>query len=500
MAQKLSIETLATLADKATIPNYDRSNLKAGIVHFGIGNFHRSHQACYLDELFNLGKDYNWALIGAGVMHFDETMRQKLEPQDFLTTLVEQENNHNSAKIIGSMIDYLSPNDKSKIIDVLSSEDIKIVSLTVTEGGYFIDPASGKFNPKHPAIIEDAKSTDNPQTVFGIMLKALENRKVKGILPFTVMSCDNIPHNGKVTKETLCGLASISNKDFANWISENVAFPNGMVDRITPATTARELDIVQKDYDIADVAPVFCEGFKQWVLEDKFTMGRPELEAVGVQFVEDVTPYEHMKIRILNGSHAAAAYPASLLEIEFMYEAMEHPVLKAFLEKLITQEVVPIVPPVPNTDLLGYYQLIETRLSNRKIADRISRLAQDGSNRQPKFILPSTRDRLNAGLDAVGLALVSALWCRYFMGTTEKGNPISFDDASSERLHKLALEAKTNPQAFLNQEDIFGELGQNPLFQKRFSEALSVILQKGTEEALRLYISGHLVDTQKIAS
>jgi mannitol 2-dehydrogenase len=492
MTTKLSLATLDTIKAKAGVPKYDRHDLRAGIVHFGVGNFHRAHQAVYLDDLFNLGRDHDWAIIGAGVLSSDEAMRAKLEAQDFLTTVVEQDNNRTAAHVTGAMIAYLKPRDTPAIMAQLASPFIRVVSLTITEGGYFIDPASGVFNPAHPAIVEDAKNPTSPKTVFGLILAGLSARRAKGIPPFTVMSCDNIPGNGEVTHAAVSGLARLSDPAFADWIDANVAFPNGMVDRITPATGPREIGIVASDYGIDDAWPVFCETFKQWVLEDKFPQGRPALEDVGVQFVPDVAPYEHMKIRILNGGHAAIAYPAALLDVHFVHEAMEEPLIRAFLAKLEHEEIIPVIPPVPDTDLKSYYALIETRFSNPKIGDTIARLAQDGSNRQPKFILPSTADRLRRGEDVVGLSLVSALWCRYFAGTSDSGKDIVFNDASADRLHAAALAAKDDPMAFLALSDIFGDVAQSDLFRRRFAHALKTLWEKGTRATLQLYVDGKL--------
>lgn len=492
MTTKLSLANLDAIKATAAIPAYDRSSLKAGIVHFGVGNFHRAHQAIYLDELFNTGSDHDWAIVGAGVLPSDEAMRAKLEAQDFLTTVVEQDNNKSAARVTAPMIDYLRPGNAAATIAVLADPAIRIVSLTITEGGYFIDPASGVFNPKHPAIVADSQNPGDPKTVFGLIIAGLKARKDEGIVPFTVMSCDNIPGNGEVTHAAVSGLARLSDPAFAEWIETNVAFPNGMVDRITPATGPREVGIVADEYGIDDNWPVFCEEFKQWVLEDHFPAGRPALEKVGVQFVPDVAPYEHMKIRILNGGHAAIAYPAALLDIHFVHEAMEDKTVCAFLAKLEEDEIIPVIPPVPNTDLNAYFKKVESRLFNPKIADTIPRLAQDGSNRQPKFILPTTADRLRRGEDVVGLALVSALWCRYFAGTSDSGTPIAFNDASADRLHAAAIKAKDDPQAFLALSDIFGDVAQSTLFQKRFAHALRTLWDKGTRATLQLYLDGKL--------
>ncbi|TRB05233.1 mannitol dehydrogenase family protein [Agrobacterium tumefaciens] len=493
MTCKLSLATLDEARKTAAVPAYSRADLSAGIVHFGVGNFHRAHQAVYLDDLFNTGTDHDFAIIGAGVLPSDAVMREKLAAQDFLTTVVEQDNNRTGARVTGPMIDILKVGDTKTIINTLADPKIRIVSMTITEGGYFID-ASGSFNPQHPAIAEDGKNPASPKTVFGLIVAGLKARRDKGLQPFTVMSCDNIPHNGKVTKNAVVGLAALSDPAFANWIGENVAFPNSMVDRITPATGERERTIARDDFGIEDNWPVFCEEFKQWVMEDNFPAGRPALEKAGVQFVTDVAPYEHMKIRILNGGHAAIAYPAALLDIHFVHEAMEHPLIRAFLAKLENEEIIPVIPPVPDTNLADYFALIERRFLNPKIGDTIPRLAQDGSNRQPKFILPSTADRLARGEDIVGLSLVSALWCRYFQGTSDSGREIAFNDASAERLQAAAIKAKDDPMAFLALEDIFGAVAESELFRKRFAHALKTLWQQGTAKTLQLYLDDKLAE------
>lgn len=492
MTVKLSLASLKDAAATAAVPAYDPKSLRPGIVHFGVGNFHRAHQAIYLDDLFNRGQGHDWAIIGAGVLPSDAVMRDKLKDQDFLTTVVEQDNNKTAARVTAPMIDIIPPDDRAALIEKLADPAIRIVSMTITEGGYFID-ASGHFNASHPAMVRDAENPQDPATVFGLILAGLKLRRDRNVPPFTIMSCDNIPGNGEVTENTVIGLAKLSDPDFARWIHEHVAFPNSMVDRITPATGQREIDIVKTDFGIDDNWPVFCEEFKQWVLEDKFPSGRPPLEEAGVQFVPDVAPYELMKIRILNGGHAAIAYPAALLDIHFVHEAMEHPLIRAFLAKLEREEIIPIVPPVPDTDLDEYFALIERRFLNPKIGDTIPRLAQDGSNRQPKFILPSTRDRLAKGLDIVGLALVSALWCRYFAGTSDTGKQIVFNDASADKLHEAALKARENPEAFLSFDEIFGEVSKSELFRSRFAHALDTLWSEGTARTLELYLADKLV-------
>lgn len=488
MAIKLCEAALDAIGARAAVPAYDRSRLTAGILHFGVGNFHRAHQAVYLDDLFNLGRDHDWAIVGAGVMAFDARMRDLLVGQDFLTTVVEQEAEHSAARVTGPMIDFLAPGDRAGILARLSEPAIRIVSLTITEGGYFIDPATGRFNPEHPAIAADARSPGDPQTVFGLIVEGLRLRRDAGAGPFTVMSCDNIPHNGAVARNAVIGLANLTDAGLAAWIASEVTFPNGMVDRITPATGEREKQICAREYGIADEWPAFCEGFRQWVLEDKFCAGRPGLEHAGVQFVEDVTPYEHMKIRILNGGHAIIAYPAGLMDIHFVHEAMENDLVRAFLAKVEQEEIIPVLPPVPGIELGAYFATVCRRFANPKIGDTIRRLCLDGSNRQPKFIVPSVADNLAAGGPIEGLALESALWCRYCHGTTDSGQPIEANDPNWSRLQARARLAKSDPSAWLAMGDIYGEAGAHPAFREAFALWLKALWRDGAQATLKTYL------------
>jgi len=490
MTVKLSAANLDTLPAKVERPNYRRSDLTGGIVHFGVGNFHRSHQAIYLDALFNAGRDRDWALIGAGVFDFEKPGRNKLKEQDWLTTVVEQDAGHMTARVTGAMIDFIEPGNSAAVVAALADPATRIVSMTITEGGYFIDPASQKFNPRHPDIVADAASLDQPKTVFGLILAGLKKRRADGVPPFTVMSCDNIPHNGHVTADAVVGLANLADAEFGAWVKANVAFPNGMVDRITPATTDRERQILKDEFGVEDNWPVFGEPFKQWVLEDNFPAGRPALETVGVQFVDDVSPFELMKIRILNGGHATIAYPAGLMDIHFVHEAMENDLVRGFLQKLEQDEIIPTVPPVPDADLGDYFKLIDKRFSNPKIGDTIRRLCLDGSNRQPKFIIPTIADRLKAGKGVEGLALESALWCRYCFGTTDSGAVIEPNDPNWDRLVTTSKKAKDSPGAWLAMEDIYGGVGKSAVFAQAFAAALGALWANGTQATLKRYIGG----------
>lgn len=473
-----------------SLPAYDRRRLTPGIVHIGLGNFHRAHMAVYLDDLFNMGEGMDWAILGAGVRAPDAAMRDALKGQDCLSTVIELDPKGQRARRVGAMVDFLPVEaDNQSLIAAMARPEIRIVSLTVTEGGYFINPATGQFDPTLPEIAADAANPSRPVTAFGAILAALKARRAAGVPAFTVMSCDNLPGNGHVTRAAVVGLARLSDAELAAWVDANVAFPNGMVDRITPATGSRERAMAAKFGLGDDPVPVTCEPFRQWVLEDNFPAGRPALEKVGVTFTPHVHAFEMMKIRILNGGHATIAYPGGLMDIEFVHEAMAHPLIKGFLEKVERDEIIPYVPPVPNTNIDAYFDLIVERFSNPEVADTERRLCLDGSNRQPKFIVPSLRDALAAGGSVQGLALVSALWCRYCYGESDSGTPIPPNDPNWDALQGLARAAKADPKAWLTQRTIYGEVADDPRFVAAFSDALTRLWRDGTAKVLADYIA-----------
>ena len=484
----LRLDALDRLPKSVGRPSYQRESLSAGILHFGPGNFHRAHQGIYLDSLMNTGQDHDWAIVGASVMPGDARLRDQLLEQDLLGTVVAQSRTNSQARVTGVMIDYVPPADSAAILSALADPAIRIVSLTVTEGGYFVDADSGLFDADHPAIKADVANFDSPSTVFGLIARALKARRDEGRGAFTVMSCDNLPHNGHVTRRAVVGLAQQVDPELGEWIDENSSFPNGMVDRIAPATGERERRQIVEKYGVADGAPVFCEDYLQWVLEDDFVAGRPGLDSVGVQFVDDVTPFETMKIRILNGGHAVIAYPAGLLDMERFGEAMAHPLITAYHDKVEREEIIPIVPPVPDTSLDEYYSSVLSRFSNPNIDDTVRRLCFDGSNRQPKFIVPSVADRLAEDASVEGLALASAFWCRYCFGESESGASIESNDPVWDELVERACTARTEPAAWLDMRDVYGDLARDERFSRPFADALNALWAEGTENVLRRYV------------
>jgi mannitol 2-dehydrogenase len=470
------------------MPAYDRQKLTPGIVHIGLGNFHRAHMAVYLDDLFGIGLNHDWAILGAGVREGDARMRDALKAQGCLSTVIELDPKGKSARRVGAMIDFLPVEaDNAALIAAMARPEIRIVSLTVTEGGYFINPATGQFDPSHPEIAADA---DTPhRTAFGAIIAALKARRAAGVPPFTVMSCDNLPGNGHVTKDAVTGLARIKDPGLADWIAANVAFPNGMVDRITPATGPREREMAASFGLGDDPVPVTCEPFRQWVLEDNFPSGRPAFEIVGVTLTPHVHNFEMMKIRILNGGHATIAYPGGLMDIEYVHEAMANPLIRGLLDKVELDEIIPYIPPVPDTNLGDYYRLIVERFSNPEVADTERRLCLDGSNRQPKFIVPSIRDALAAGGSVEGLALVSAMWCRYCYGETDSGTPIRPNDPDWDALVARSRAAKSRPAAWLEMTAVYGDIGQDARFAAVFERQLNRLWAVGTKQTLTDYLA-----------
>ena len=492
MPQPLSLALVSASPAGVRTPSYARDALSPGIVHFGVGNFHRAHQAVYLDDLFGVGEGLDWAIVGAGVRASDEAMRERLAAQDWLTTVVERDAFGQSARVTGAMIDFVPVGDTEALLALMADPAIRIVSLTITEGGYYLDTGTGAFDAAHPDIVADAATPETPRSVFGLIVAALKLRRIAGVQPFTVMSCDNIPGNGGVTRNSVAGMARLTDPALADWIEQKVAFPNSMVDRITPATSDAERALVRDDYGIVDAVPVACETFRQWVIEDHFPAGRPPLEKVGVTFVADVEPFETMKLRILNAGHFAIAYPAGVIGVEFVDAAMKDEDLLAFFGKLETEEIIPAVPPVPGMDLSAYYEKIVERFANPTVGDTIRRLCWDGSSRFSKFILPIVRDRLGRGESVTGLALVAALWARYCAATTDDGAEIVPNDPIWDTVRDLSLKARNDPKLFLGLTEVFGELADAPEFADPFSRALAMLWAKGTRATLEAYIADSL--------
>jgi mannitol 2-dehydrogenase len=484
--QSLNTKTISAVPASLATPQYDRTGLTAGIVHFGVGGFHRAHQAMYLDRLMNAGEAHDWAVIGVGVLPADARMKQVMDRQDCLYTLtLKNPDGSRESRVIGSIIEYLfAPDDPEAVIEKMASEAIRIVSLTVTEGGYNFHHLTGEFIEDNPEVIHDLAPGALPRTTFGLVTEALARRRARGLDPFTVMSCDNIQGNGDVARKMFAAFANLKDHELGAWMAENVPFPNSMVDRITPVTTDPDRSAVAEEFGLMDEWPVVCEPFEQWVLEDHFSLGRPPFELAGVQLVENVEPYELMKLRLLNVSHQGMCYFGYLAGYRYAHEAAQDPLFAQFLLDYMDKEATPTLQPVPGIDLESYKHKLIERFSNEYVRDTLARLCAESSDRIPKWLLPVIRQNLDRGGEIHRSAAIVASWARYAEGIDEQGNPIDVVDRLKEPLMAAAAVQRAEPLAFISNADIFGDLKSNERFADAYTLALQDLLSKGAREAL----------------
>ena len=484
----LSNANLSALPASIKRPAYDRTTLTPGIVHIGLGNFHRAHQSWYLHRLMQMGRDHDWAIIGAGVREFDGKQRDLLLKQDCLTTLIELTPEGQTAEITGSMIDYLPVEPgNGPLIEKLADPAIRIVSLTVTESGYFQDQVTKAFNRADPEIIHDAQNPNKPKTAFGAIVAALAKRRASGTGPMTAMSCDNLQGNGAILRQTVVGLAKLSDPDLAAWIEAQCSFPNSMVDCIVPATKEREHALV-KEFGINDAVPVTHERFRQWVIEDDFCAGRPAWEEMGATFSDAVHAYERMKICMLNAGHQILANAGEVMGLETIADTMAEPLIGGLFRRVLADEIAPQVEPVPGKTPLEYLELISERFANPAIIDTVRRVAFDGSGRHTGFLLPTINERLAEGLTVTGLALVEALWARMCTGIRDDGSTIEANDPKWNALIAAGRAAKTQPRLWLEQRGMYGDLGDDPRFAQPFANWLAMLHKAGTAATLTHYL------------
>lgn len=467
--------------------HYDRSALTPGIVHFGVGGFHRAHQAAVLDDLMNAGLARDWAVIGVGVLPGDARMRDALHAQDCRYTLVlKHPDGRREAREIGSITHYLyAPDDPAAVIRTLADPGVRIVSLTVTEGGYYVNPTTGEFDDSDEAIQHDLRPGAVPRTAFGLIVAGLVERRARGIAPFTIQSCDNIPGNGDVARRMMSAYASRISPSLGEWLSASVAFPNSMVDRITPATTDADRSEIAAEFGASDAWPVVAEPFLQWVVEDDFPLGRPPYEQVpGVQLVDDVEPYELMKLRLLNSSHQGLCYFGHLMGYRYAHEAAQDPLIVDLLTRYMDTEATPTLHPVPGVDLASYKATLIERFANPHIRDTIARLCADSSDRIPTWLVPVIRAQLAADGPVRRSAAIVASWARYAEGVDEQGNPIDVVDRRRDSVMAYAARQRRVPEAFLEQRDLFGDLADDPRFVADYRWALDSLHANGARATL----------------
>jgi mannitol 2-dehydrogenase len=486
MTTQLNAANLNLLDPNIQVPRYDRQKVGQAIMHVGVGGFHRAHQAVYMDDLFNQGGDPQWGYCGVGLLKHDARMRDVMRSQDCLYALVERSMEGDKARIIGSIVNFLfAPDDPQKVIEQMASPNTRIVSLTITEGGYYIDQSTGELDAKHPDIQYDLAHPHEPHCSFGYLLEALDRRRNRGLPPFTLMSCDNIQSNGEVAKKMLTAFAELRDPVFRNWLRENCLFPNSMVDRITPATTDEHRTLVKEKFGIDDGWPVMTEPFKQWVIEDHFEQGRPAWESVGAQMTTDVLPYEKMKLRLLNASHQALCYIGMLLGYEFVHETMEDRDIRKLVKKMMDEEVTPFLSEVPGVDLTDYKRTLIERFANPAIRDQLSRIGIYGSSGIPKFVLPSIQEQLQRGGPIKLLSFTVASWFRYLSGVDESGKEMPMLDPMAPTLRERAKAAGRDAGRLLAMREVFSEeLANSPAFVKQVNDTLNSFYEKGARATL----------------
>ncbi len=482
----LSDDTLAQLPAAVSRPDYDRGALIPGIVHIGVGGFHRAHQAVYLDELARRGTT-DWGVIGVG-LHSTE-IGEVLGAQDRLYLVVERSAQGDDARVVGAMTRYLyAPGDPEAVLEALTDARTRVVTLTITDTGYCIDAHTGEFDADDIHVASDLEDPGTPKTVFGFLVEALHRRREAGLPPFTVLPCDNMQHNGSAARTAVVSFARLRDPELAVWIDENVTFPSSMVDRITPTTTPEDRDAVAAATGVEDRWPVITEPFRQWVVEDSFCNGRPPLEQVGVQFVADVTPYETVKTRLLNAGHSAIGYLGYLAGHRTTADVMADPVFRAYLTRMMADEIAPGLPEPEGIDLTEYQQALLDRLANPQMADQLARLCRRGSSKIPNYLLPSVSAAMDEGRPHQLLCLAVAGWLRFLRGTDYAGEEVPIQGPRPD-LVPIAQGAGDDAAPLLAERSVFGHLGQDPRFAEPVQQALSALERQGPREVTEQYLS-----------
>ncbi|MGX7705318.1 mannitol dehydrogenase family protein [Methylobacterium sp. Gmos1] len=479
----LSRATLAALGPSVRVPAYDVARVRAGIVHLGLGGFHRAHMARYTHDLMERDPDaLAFGILGVGLMPGDRRMIDALAPQDALYTLVEREGADETVTVIGSLAGVAFAGETTAaVLDAIDDPAIRIVSLTVTENGYCLDPATKRLDPDHPLIRADLAAPERPRSAIGVIVEALRRRRAAGRPPFTPLTCDNIQHNGDVLRDAVVALARLRDPDLAEWITAQVVFPSTMVDRITPVTAPADVAGLAERHGLADSWPVFSETFTQWVIEDRFPAGRPAWERVGAQFVADVAPYEFMKLRLLNGSHLAVSGLGRLAGYVTIDESMADPRIAAVMTALMDRETGPTVPPVPGIDLADYKRTLVARFANPAIRDTVERVNTDAPL---NVLVDPIRGRLEQGGSVEFLALALAAWLRRVRGVDERGGAIEVRHPMAALLREKAIAGGPDPRPLLGIRPLFGELGDDPRLVAPVAEWLGMLDGHGIQATL----------------
>ncbi len=485
MAKRLSSSSLSQLPQQVEKPSYERARVSPGIVHLGLGAFHRAHQAAYVDTL--LHQHPQWGIVGASLRRPDTY--DALAPQDFLYTLAVRDALGTKCRIIGSIMEIINvPREREKLLELMSSKTVRIVSLTVTEKGYCHDPSSGELDETHPDIVHDLAHPDAPKSAPGLIVAAIRERRQLGLAPFTVMSCDNLPANGKTARRIIVRLAHLFAAELGNYVENHIAFPSTMVDRIVPATSDQDRAEISDILGCIDAWPVVTEPFSQWVIEDNFPSGRPPFEMAGVEMVADVAPFETMKLRLLNGSHSSLAYLGYLAGFKTVSSAIATPAFKKFIYDLMTVEIIPTLE-MGGVDLIAYRDALLARFANPALKHATRQIAMDGSQKLPQRLLNTIRERIACNKPFERLALGVAAWIRYAAGEDESGAKIDVRDPLAAQFSAIA--ARTNGKTaalfdgFLNLRAVFGDdLPQNEIFRSQIEKSLASLFEFGSLKAM----------------
>jgi mannitol-1-phosphate/altronate dehydrogenase len=482
------MKTIASVSLPSQVqqPQYDRSQLRSRIVHFGFGAFHRAHQALLTNRVLN-AKGGDWGICEISLFSGDTLMSQ-LRAQDHLFTVLEKGADGNQPIIVGAVHECLNArlDSLAAIIEKFCEPQVAIVSLTITEKGYCIDPATGKLDTQNARIVHDLENPSEPHSAPGILVEALHRRRERGLAPFTVLSCDNIPDNGHVVKNAVLGMAEKRSPALAEWIAANVSFPGTMVDRIVPAATEQSLAEITQELGVEDPCAISCEPFVQWVVEDNFVAGRPEWEIADVQMVQDVLPWEQMKLRMLNGSHSFLAYLGYLAGYAHINDCMQDDAFREAARRLMLDEQAPTLR-ITGVDLTDYADSLLTRFANPALQHRTWQIAMDGSQKLPQRMLDGVRVHLQRNSVWPILALGIAGWMRYVSGVDDKGNSIDIRDPLSDKIRGL-VETSSDAErvsALLTLSEIFGtDLPQNPRFVDAIQQAWQRIARNGARQAV----------------
>jgi fructuronate reductase len=492
MSKRLNEATLADLPPSIQRPRYDRSAVTTGIVHLGVGAFHRAHQAVYTDDV--LARDPSWGIVAASLRSPDTY--DALEPQDGLYTVSVRSREGESLRVIGAIRQVIvAPRAVDDLLDVLADPQTRIVTMTVTEKGYCHDPATGALNEKHPDVVHDLAYPREPKSAPGFLIEALRRRRAAGVPPFTVLTCDNLPSNGRTVKRVLTRFAELVDPDLGRFVADEVSCPSTMVDRIVPATSDDDRERIAGELGATDAWPVVTEPFTQWVIEDRFPQGRPAWEDAGAEFVADVEPYEHMKLRLLNGSHSTLAYLGYLSGYETVADTMADPAFVRLVEGLMDEEVTPTLHMPPGADLTSYKCALVERFKNPALRHRTWQIAMDGSQKLPQRLLGTVRDRLRDGASINRLALGVAAWMRYVTGTDENGAPIEVRDPMAARLREIADRAGDSAERLAGElfgvREIFGDdLPGDVRFTGAVTAALAQLFAKGARKTVAGLVAG----------